>query len=356
MKRPLALLACLAVTAGLAAAAPSTSSARTPLPVTKVATSTAVSSSGEESRPFIPYTDGSFLTSTLDGAPTDAALTTSFRTFMATHPDQKNVRYPTIRGVGSNKWGQVFALGRSTDPTWKLTGTTTMPGGLGDLATTGFKAPAWLGKQLTGTSDSPFIVVDMVRGRTIWGFSASYPGSGNVIKVKNVGVFWHSSNGLDKRNPLSTDKRNFVSRGVIPDSVTIRKDLMDWAKARNSDLGHTLELFLVETKTSAGFSHPMVGTESGKAGWGGEGWRLAISPTVDLERRTGCTPEAKVIARTLQRYGTYIGNNSGSESALKAEQESSTHPVWGGTLQADELSGCITWNDFVVVKPGWQRR
>jgi len=349
MKRPLALLACLAATAGLATALPSTSSARTPVAATTSGTT------GSSPRPFIPYAAGSFLRSTLDGAPTDATLTSQFRSFMATHPDQKNVRYPTIRGVGSNKWGQVYAEGKSTDPTWKLTGTTSMPGGLGDLATTGFKAPAWLGKQLTGTSDSPFIVVDRVKGRTIWGFSASYSGSGNVIKVKNVGVFWHSSNGLDKRNAQSNDKRNFVSRGVIPDSVTIRKDLMDWAKANSSDLGHTLELFFVETKSTAGYTHPMVGTESGKYGWGGEGWRLAIAPGIDIEKRTGCTPEAKVIARTLQRYGTYIGNNSGSESALKAEQESSTHPVWGGTLQADELSGCITWNDFVVIKPGWQR-
>ena len=51
-----------------------------------------------------------------------------------------------------------------------------------------------------------------------------------------------------------------------------------------------------------------------------------------------------MIARTLQRYGCYIGDNSGSASALKAQQENAARPLWRGTLRRDSLAG-ITWDD-----------
>jgi len=186
-----------------------------------------------------------------------------------------------------------------------------------------------------------------VRGQTVWGAKAVKQ-SGNVIQVGAAGRFMHNSNGLDYRNPRSTDKeRNVRSRGAIPDGMVIRKDLMDYAVANNTGLGHVLHFFIVESDSAAGFRHPMVGEESDKFGFGAEGQRLAIRPDVDLTRR-GLSPEGLVIARTLQTHGMYIGDNAGSASSLKAEQESSTNPVWNGRLQADELRG-ITWADFYVI-------
>jgi hypothetical protein len=35
---------------------------------------------------------------------------------------------------------------------------------------------------------------------------------------------------------------------------------------------------------------------------------------------------------------------------LKAEQETSTHPVWNGRLNQDSLAG-LRWDDFVVLRP-----
>ena len=91
----------------------------------------------------------------------------------------------------------------------------------------------------------------------------------------------------------------------------------------------------------------MVGEESDKSGFGAEGERLAIDPSIDLTRR-GLSPQGLVIARTLQRYGCYIGDNSGSSSALKAQQENAARPLWRRTLRADSLRR-ITWDDFVVL-------
>ncbi len=278
---------------------------------------------------------------------------------MKTHPDQSDVPYPSINGVNGNKWGMVHDLADCSDPVWKIKPSASLGAGANpeqwqSLTTSGagFHADAGLGARLTGTSDSPMVVIDTCTGVSLWASNA-VKGTGNVISVGSFGAFDHDSNGLDRRNPLSNSSVNERSRGVIPDSMMIRKDLMDYALATGTDLGHALEIFLAETDSSAGHVHPMVGDESGKYGFGAEGTRIAVSPSVNLAGRN-CSPEALVLARTLQNYGGYIGDNAGNETTIKAEQETSTHPVWKGTLASDELAGCITWDDFVVIKPGWQ--
>jgi hypothetical protein len=293
--------------------------------------------------PFLPYTAGSYFRTP---APTavDLAATTTFRAFMRSHPDQAGTAYPLIRGVAGNPWGTTYAESTAADPVWRLTGS--IPSDVGILATKGFHAPTWFGQMLTGTGDSPFVVVDRAHGWSVWGARATVVGD-HLVHVASAGLFEHASNGLDKRNPLSDSTLNFRSRGAIPDAMVIRQDLVDWGVAHNSDLGHVLHLFMVETDSSAGHRHPMVGSEAGNSGWGAEGQRIAIAPSVDLSTR-GLSPEALVIARTLQRYGAYIGDNAGGPTSLKAEQESAGHAVWGGRLTADSLRG-ITWDDFVVL-------
>jgi hypothetical protein len=200
---------------------------------------------------------------------------------------------------------------------------------------------------LTQTDDSPLCVVDRARGFTLFCANAELVGR-HRIRATAAAVTYHSSNGLDYRNPRSDDARNFTSRGRISDAMVIRRDLVRYGVDHHTDLGHVLHLFLVETNSRDGFRHPMVGAESGKTGFGAEGERLAIDPDIDLGRR-GLSPEGLVIARTLQRRGCYIGDNSGSASALKAQQENSDRPLWRGRLKADSLKG-ITWDDFVVLR------
>lgn len=310
-------------------------------------------------RPFLPYSADSFFKSTLHGAPVDATLTSQFRRFMDTHPEQ-TAAYPLIRGTGGNAWGMVYDMGDCTDPLWRLQpakapGTSANPQQWQSLTTnggTGFHAPAGFSDRYTGTNDSPFVVIDRCTGITVWAANATKTGT-DTVSVSAFGAFEHDSNGLHKANPRSDSSRNERGRGVIPDSMMIRKDLMDHAKTHRTDLGHVLEIFFVETDSAAGVVHPMVRQESEKYGFGAEGTRIAVDPALDLTARR-CSPEALVIARTLQNYGGYLGDNSGSQTTIKAEQESADHPVWNGTLVADELAGCITWDDFVVIKPGWQ--
>jgi len=307
---------------------------------------TSAAAAGE---PFRAYTNDSFFKSKVAGAPIDAARTTAFRSFMQSHPDQKGTAFPVIRGVNGNKWGTTYAMGYSTDPVWKLTGS--VPKEVSWLKTTGFRAPEYLGSMLTGTSDSPFVVIDRASGKSIWAAKTKVAGS-HLISVGAVGAFDHASNGLDKRNPRSNSASNRRSRGAIADAMVIRKDLVDWGIDHNTDLGHVLHMFLVETKTADGFCHPMVGTESGKNGFGAEGERIAVRADLNLASRA-FSPTGRVIALTLQNYGAYFGDNSGSTTALKAEQTSAIRDVWGPTLKVDTLRS-LTWDDFVIIPKGWQ--
>jgi hypothetical protein len=298
------------------------------------------------SAPFLPYGADSYFRTPVAGLSPDPTRTAAFRTFMSTHPDQRSFAYPRINGIGSNRWGTTYAMSTAADPLWTLTGGVTAY--CSCLATTGFHAPDWLGSVLSGTSDSPFCVVDLGSGFTVFGTKASVVAP-RTISVQSAGITYHSSNGLHRKDPLSNDKRNFTSRGRISDAMVIRSDLVDYGIANNTDLGHVLHLFLVETNSSDGCRHPMVACEGGKSGFGAEGERIAIDPAVNLTTR-GLSPAGLVVARTLQRYGCYFGDNAGRESALKAEQESPTRPVWNGRLGQDSLAG-LRWDDFVVLRP-----
>jgi hypothetical protein len=297
------------------------------------------------SAPFLPYGTDSYFRTPVAGLSSDPARTAAFRSFMATHPDQRSYAYPRICGTGANRWGTAYAMSTASDPLWKLTGI--VPALCSSLTTVGFHAPDWFGSVLSGTTDSPFCVVDLGSGFTIFGAKARVVAP-RTISVQSAGITYHSSNGLHRNNPLSNDKRNFTSRGRISEAMVIRSDLVAHAITNNTDLGHVLHMFLAETSSSDGCRHPMVACEGGKYGFGAEGERIAIDPTVDLTNR-GLSPAGLVVARTLQRFGCYFGDNAGRESTLKAEQETLTHPVWSGRLGLDSLAG-LRWDDFIVLR------
>lgn len=299
----------------------------------------------------LPYSADSFFKSRVESAPINATRTQEFRAFMNTFPDQANVDYPLIRGVGGNQWGTPFAVGTASDPIWKLSGSAPNPRSA-FLGTQGFHAPEWLGDMLTGTSDSPFAVYDKAGGFTMMAANAKVVAP-YTISATAWAVTYHNTNGLDYRNPRSNSDKNFTSRGRITDAMVIRRDVFDKALANGTGLGHVLHLFIAESNSADGFVHPMVGAESSKNGFGAEGERIRIKPSVDLATR-GLSPFGLVIARTLQEHGAYIGDNSGGASGLKAEQANNVRNPWQGVnVSADALQG-LTWDDFEVVEAGWQ--
>lgn len=298
--------------------------------------------------PFIPYTADSYFRSRVAGTAIDPARTSAFRTFMKAHPDQRKFAYPKITGVSGNQWGTTYHLSSAADPVWKLRGSLNAQTQI--LVTQGIHiADSVLARIPSGTQDRAMLVVDPVFGYSVFLTDCVPDYATHTIGTSSAGVTLHSSNGLDRRNPRSNDTRNFTSRGRISDAGVIRPDLLNYAVANNTGLGHVLQFWLVETLTTDGFRHPMVGMESSKYGFGAEGERVAIDPSVNLGAR-GLSGAALAVGRTLQDHGAYIGDNSGSSTMLKGAQATSSYNPYAGTnLGRDCLRG-ITWDDFIVLK------
>ncbi len=298
------------------------------------------------SSPYLPYGAGSYFRTSVAGMAVSATRTASFRSFMKTHPDQRQYSYPRITGMDGNQWGTTTHVGSASDPVWKLKNPRKETQ---VLATQGFHMADAVARRVpTGTQDRPFLIVDPVFGYSLFCADVVPDPSTRTITVSASAVFHHASNGLDKRNPRSNEARNFASRGRIPDAMAIRPDLLKAGIANGTGLGHVLHSFFVETLTTAGHQHPMVGCESGKYGWGAEGDRIAIKPNVDLRAR-GLTDAALVIARTLQTHGAYLGDNSGSSTMLKGVQTTSTYNPYSGTNMKVDCLKALTWDDFVVL-------
>jgi hypothetical protein len=293
----------------------------------------------------LPYSADSYFKSRVESSPVDATRTAQFREFMRTAPEQQGITWPKINM--SDDWAMTYHIGTPSDPVWRLVGGNTSTNSrLQILTTQGFHMADSVADLFpTGTQDRPGLMIDPVFGYTAQFADAVPDKATRTITVSSAGILWHSSNGLDYRNPLSNDSRNFTSRGRVADAMVIRRDVLDKAVANNTGLGHVLHLFLVETNTADGFRSPMVGAESDKYGWGAEGERIRLDPSIDLEAR-GLTGAALAVARTLQQNGAYIGDNSGSSTKIKAGQPSA---YVGTNMSIDMFRDKISWDDFEVL-------
>lgn len=82
-----------------------------------------------------------------------------------------------------------------------------------------------------------------------------------------------------------------------------------------------------------------------------EGMRIQLDPTIDIDAIPGITPAEKVIAKTLQTYGAYVGDQGGARMAFSFEfvpdATSDDHPgaVWSGAG--------LKWDYYDMKKIPW---
>lgn len=320
---------------------------------------------------FVPYGETSLFQTPLPDA---APVSPDNAYFVSWEKAHEPFNYWKLR-VTSKQYAMNFAQGVCTDPVFTLQSTAKTQPGQDFLKTVGFHAPRAVFENMVQNSDSPLVIQDRCGnsarpgGFTVMAANVLYDGT-QVIKsggdgVLTGGAFDWRYNGLDYRAPSSNapDGASAVSRGRIPEAFFIRDELLRRAAVNGGTgvvhpgavpgtLGHTLEVFFLETNTSAGVQEPMIGAEGGNVGCGGsahpticaEGQRVRIK--AGIAPPVGCTGYPLVVWKTLQAYGGYIGDNSGSGSGIKAEA--------GTTLLTNPgLQYCMTLDQLQILTKGY---
>ena len=222
--------------------------------------------------------------------------------------DQSDDGYLHLAGAGTRPWGQPFYWARPGDPTYRVRSTRfALPPELATL-----RIPR--GAQPAATSDGAMTVVDRQRGYLVALWHASYDSGSDTWSAGGAQISYLASNGLDRRTGRSNEPRNGGTlRGNNPAVSAVRYD-----EVRSGAIDHVLKI-AVGPESSQRHVFPMVGSDGSATSSDAPptGLRLRIKPTVDL-RDLALHGAALVIARAIQKYGVYVGDNSGV-TALKLE-------------------------------------
>ena len=210
-----------------------------------------------------------------------------------------------------------------------------------------FDPPLWQhmrippGARPAPNEDAEIVVWDVDRGVVAHLFGARLEGGSWAARGGSVAHL--GSNGLDARVAGHDDVRNVgTSRGN--NGLTFG---LTWDEVQAGAVGHVVKV-AVGPETSARWVWPMWGSDGDATDPDAppQGLRLRLRPDLDLED-LGLHGEALVIARGLQRYGMYVGDNGGRTS-IKLEADR----TW--QVRADALVALPLDPEFWQVLPeGW---
>jgi hypothetical protein len=216
----------------------------------------------------------------------------------------------TLAGAGDSPWGQPIFTSRHSDPVYSVD--VGAPVTLPELENVRIPRDA----RPAGTSDAAMTLYDPRKGYVVMFTGLRYDPDDDSWSASGATVTYLDSNGLHVDTGLSDDPRNQGShRGNNGATAAV-----SWNEVREGEIRHVLKM-AAGPEVSDNWVFPMVGSDgdstSSDPGVPPQGLRLRIKPSVDLDE-LDLDPQALVIARALQLYGTYIGD-SGGRSAIKLE-------------------------------------
>jgi len=191
----------------------------------------------------------------------------------------------------------------------------------------------------TSNSDSQFVLFDVERGYVSTFQAATYDAGNDTWTTSGGSIAYLASNGLERRvtaapwHEGSDDDRNRGSqRGNHGAAFYVGWEMLKNAAANGGDCGHIHKIAL-GSFFREDYIAPTVGSD-GKmplsSPWYDEapknGTRMRIKPSVVLTGK-GLSNSALALARTLQKYGVYLGDSSGSTTNLKMENLSTRDDV-----------------------------
>jgi hypothetical protein len=271
----------------------------------------AVSEPGDARRPpagkaFRAFAAGSWWNTPLPADAPSSPIEAQILNYMSTAADADDGCL-RLAGTASNKWGQPVYWADSDDPYYdvRVTDGDRPP----ELAAMRIPAAA----EAADTSDAAMTVFDRQRGYVV-ALTGAHFSSAAGWSARGATVTYLSSNGLHWRLQRSNDDRNRGShRGNNGATMMVRYDEVVAGSIR-----HVLKVSS-GPETSDRFVFPMVGSDGDSTNPVAprQGLRFRIKPSVDIAS-LGLSPQAEVIARALQRYGMYLGDNGG-HTTLKLE-------------------------------------
>jgi hypothetical protein len=262
----------------------------------------------EPRAPYRAFEDGSWWNTPVpDDAPLDPAGE-QILDYLHTGPDSGRGCL-RLAGAGRSRWGHPIYFAKPSDPSYDVTGVEGGPPELEDL-----RIPR--GAESAPNRDASMSVYDRQKGYVMALTDAEYDADSDSWTATGATVTYLDSNGLHVDTGRSDDRRNRgTHRGNNGATMAV-----SWDQARAGAIRHVLKI-AIGPDASSRFVFPMVGSDGDYDGSDPavppQGLRLRVKPSVELAR-LDLSPEARVIARTLQRYGVYIGDSGGTTS-LKLE-------------------------------------
>ena len=271
------------------------------------------------------------------GAPR-SPISRQILTYLRTAPDAGGGCL-RLAGTGTNRWGQPVFWAGPGDPEFTIAGQP-MP----ELRHLRIPADA----EAAATSDAAMTIFDRSRGYVVALTGAHYSSSGGW-SARGATVTYLGSNGLHSRLARSDDRRNRGShRGNNGATMMVRYDEVAAGAIR-----HVLKVSS-GPETSSRFAFPMVGSDGDSANPVAprQGLRLRIKRSVDLDA-LHLRPQARIIARALQRYGMYLGDNGG-HTTLKLEDTRASGQGQKWAISGHALCGLpFTPQYWTVIKGGY---
>ncbi len=206
-----------------------------------------------------------------------------------------------LAGARKNPWGQPIYWSHRHSPQYKVRATSyELPPELDSLRIPRGARPA-------RTSDAAMTVYDRRRGYVVSLWHAAFNKNLKTWSAGGAQVAYLKSNGLDARFRASNERRNRGSlRGNNGATSTVHYD-----EVKAGAIRHILKITSgPELSTRSVLPIVRSDGDSSKPNAPAQGTRLRLKPSVNLHRIKN--KQARVIARAMQRYGVYLGDNGGN--------------------------------------------
>ncbi len=200
-------------------------------------------------------------------------------------------------------------------------------------------------------SDGQIAVLDPTTGKAFGIWQAKYNSATNTWSGSWGGMTDLNGNGVDQSGSATATNLARYAGVVTAEEFSA-------AIAANTGIDHAL--FISSDIAGPGYASPATKSDgtniAGVAVPIPEGYRIQLDPSIDVDAIPGITPGEKVIAKTLQTYGAYLGDQGSARMAFVFEavpDATSSNPgaVWVDAGFAWDYydMGNIPWSQLRVL-------